>query len=175
MEGILRTLRWTVAIRALLAMAIGGACLFRPWSTIEWLVLCFGAYAVVEGILILAAGAVLRWWTLLLQSLVSIALGVAALARPGDLAAVAVVVLGGWGVLMGTLQLAAARQLRELLAGEWMFALGGGVTVLAGATLVSQPSSAIAGLMWLLGSWALVTAVVMLGVTWRLTRTTVRI
>lgn len=186
MEGVLRTLRWTLAIRALLAIAIGVGCLYRPHGIDRWLMPVFGGYATVEGLLILTAAAVLRWPALFLQAFVSLAFGIFALASPTSLAAFGALPLGAWGASTGLLQILAAFRLRELFRGEWLMAASGVVTAIAGATLIAAalriggfivpPAAAgsAASQVWLIATWAFTSGVIVLGLVWRLTRTSVR-
>lgn len=186
MEGVLRTLRWTLAIRALLAIAIGVSGLHRPHDIDRWLMPAFGGYATIEGLLVLAAAGVLRWPALLLQALVSLAAGVLMLASPVWLATFGALPIGAWGATTGLLQTLAAFRLRELFRGEWLMAASGLVTATAGAALIAATlriggvlvPPAVAGSAaseaWLISTWALTSGVIMLGLVWRLSRISVR-
>ncbi len=185
MEGVLRTLRWTLAVRALLAIVIGIGCVYVPGSVGPWLMPAFGGYAVVDGLLILTAAAVLRWPSLLLQAFVSLAFGFTTLISPDWLTTVGILPIGAWGFATGLLQVLAACRLREIFRGEWLLAAAGVVTAAAGATLIAltvgigrlfppMPYGPPFSQASFIAAWALVSGVIMLGLVWRLTRTSVR-
>src|SRR5262245_53240247 len=78
---------WSVALRGLAALALGVFALGRPRSVILGVVLVFGAYALVDGILTLISAAKEdaeygRGW-LVLEGLADIFIGLVTLAWPG--------------------------------------------------------------------------------------------
>ena len=82
---------WLVALRGTLAVIFGAAAFVWPGLTFEVLVLLFGAYALIDGVLVLsfglmAAGDGQRWWPLVLGGFVGIATGVLTFAQPAAMA-----------------------------------------------------------------------------------------
>src|SRR2546422_11239181 len=78
---------WAIALRGVAAIIFGALTLVVPGVTLAVLILLFGAYALIEGVLnVIAAvrgrGERQSWWPLLLRGLVSIAAGVGPLALP---------------------------------------------------------------------------------------------
>src|SRR6266581_164653 len=79
---------WILAIRGLLAVLFGLAAFVWPGLTLLVLVLLFGAYALVDGVIAVVVSlqerrVFARWWVLLLEGLVGIAAGVARHYRSG--------------------------------------------------------------------------------------------
>src|SRR5574342_403704 len=96
---------WLVLLRGVLAILFALAAFF--WPALSWLVLVtmFGIYAVVDGVVAVATGLARtkqsRWWAFLLEGLVSIGAGVAALIWPG-LATIAILILmANWAIITG--------------------------------------------------------------------------
>jgi uncharacterized membrane protein HdeD (DUF308 family) len=84
---------WLFALRGALAVIFGAAAFVWPGLTFDVLVLLFGAYAFVDGVIVLsfgllAAGDGQRWWTLVLGGVVGIATGVLTVAHPAAMAAI---------------------------------------------------------------------------------------
>src|SRR6266487_4052208 len=82
---------WLVALRGALAVVFGVAAFVWPGITFDVLVLLFGAYAFVDGILLfgfglLAAGEHDRWWLLVLSGILGVAVGVLTFFQPAAVA-----------------------------------------------------------------------------------------
>src|SRR5215471_15824220 len=72
---------WMLLLRGLVAIAFGVLAWLQPGITLAVLVLLFGAYALVDGILGVWTAITGRkehehWWVLLLEGLVGIAIGI---------------------------------------------------------------------------------------------------
>ncbi len=79
---------WILAIRGLLAVLFGLAAFVWPGLTLLVLVLLFGAYALVDGVIAVVVSlqerrVFARWWVLLFEGLVGIAAGVLTFVWPG--------------------------------------------------------------------------------------------
>src|SRR5438105_9646678 len=101
---------WLAALRGGLAVIFGVAAFVLPGLTLEVLVLLFGAYAFIDGVLVLsfglmAAGEHERWWPLVLGGIVGIATGVLTFVQPGAMALALVYVIGAWAVVTGNLEI----------------------------------------------------------------------
>jgi len=90
---------WRIlAIRGLLAVLFGLAALVWPGLTLLVLVLLFGAYALVDGVIAVIVSlqerrVFARWWVLLLEGLAGIAAGVLTFVWP-SISALALLYLG---------------------------------------------------------------------------------
>lgn len=78
---------WWVLVRGILAIAFGVIALFSPASAFLAVVLVFGAYAIVDGIVEIVHGVAMRggsksWGWLIFAGVVSILAGIAALVLP---------------------------------------------------------------------------------------------
>src|SRR5215831_17007380 len=92
---------WMLALRGALAVLFGIIAFVWPGLTFEALVILFGAYAFIDGILVfsfglMAAGDGEQWWPLVLSGILGIGLGVVTFARPETTALALVYVVGFW-------------------------------------------------------------------------------
>jgi uncharacterized membrane protein HdeD (DUF308 family) len=110
---------WLAALRGALAVVFGVAAFVWPGLTLEVLVLLFGAYAFVDGVVVLsfglmAAGDHQRWWPLVLSGVVGIGTGVLVIAQPGAGALTLVYLFGFFAILAGIAQISLGFRLRGL-------------------------------------------------------------
>src|SRR6266567_4698333 len=114
---------WLAALRGALAIVFGVAAFVSPGLTFDVLVLLFGAYAFVDGVIVLsfglmAAGEHKRWWPLLVGGLFGIAAGVLTFVQPAATALALVYVIGAWAIVTGALEIVAAIRLRKVITNE---------------------------------------------------------
>lgn len=155
---------WLVALRGTLAVIFGVVAFAWPGVTFEVLVLLFGAYAFVDGVLVLsfglmAAGEGEQWWPLVLSGILGIGLGVVTFARPETMALALVYVAGFWAIVTGLLEIVAAVRLRDIISGEWLMGLSGVLSIIFGALVVAQPNSGALALVYLFGFYAILAGI----------------
>ncbi len=164
---------WLVALRGTLAVIFGMAAFVWPGVTFEVLVLLFGAYAFVDGVLVLsfglmAAGDGEQWWPLVLSGIFGIGLGVLTFARPETMALALVYVAGFWAIVTGLLEIVAAIRLRDVVSGEWLMGLGGVLSIIFGVLVVAQPNSGALALVYLFGFYAILAGISQVALGFRL-------
>lgn len=158
---------WLLAVRGLLAVLFGLAALLWPGLTLLALVLLFGAYALIDGVVAVIVSVqerrvFARWWVLLLEGLVGIAAGVLTFVWPAITALVLLYLIAGWAIVTGLLELAVAFSGRLPLALEWALALAGILSVLVGVLLAIQPGVGLLSLVWLIGVYAIVFGILLI-------------
>jgi uncharacterized membrane protein HdeD (DUF308 family) len=173
MEAMLARNWWVFALRGVLAIVFGVLAFIWPGVTLLILVLLFGAYALVDGILAVIAGIASygrneRWWAELLAGVAGIAFGIVTVVWPGTTALVLLWFIAAWAVVTGVLEIVAAIQLRRVITGEWMMVLSGLLSILVGVLLVLFPGAGALGLTWLIGAYAIVFGIVLLILAFRL-------
>jgi uncharacterized membrane protein HdeD (DUF308 family) len=165
---------WILAVRGLAAVIFGLLALVWPEITLLALVLVFGAYAFVDGVFALVAavrgrqlaGGSRAW--LVLEGLLGIGAGIVAVVWP-DITALALLwVIAFWAVLTGVLEIVAAIRLRSVLDNEWLLVVAGALSIVFGLILIIWPESGAVGLVWLIGIYAIVFGIVLLGLALRL-------
>jgi uncharacterized membrane protein HdeD (DUF308 family) len=166
-DGILSGLWWATALRALTAILLGIIAIFMPGPTLAAIVLVFGIYAVIDGVLSIIAAVrgfrrKERWWPMLLGGLVGIAAGVIAILWPGIGALALTYLVAGWALVTGAFEIAAAIQLRKVITGEWLLFIAGVLSIVLAFLVALFPGTGALLLVWWIGAYALAYGVVSL-------------
>jgi uncharacterized membrane protein HdeD (DUF308 family) len=166
---------WAIALRGVAAIILGVLTFVLPGLSLIVLILMFGAYAIVEGILNVVAAVRRRpvegsRWLLLLEGLVSIAAGIVTFALPGLTALVLLYVIAAWAIVTGVLEIIAAVRVRKQIAGEFWLILSGVLSVVFGAFLMIAPGAGALALVLWIGAYAVVFGALLLGLAFRLRR-----
>ena len=172
LEDLSRHWGW-VALRGLVAVLFGVFAFVAPGVTLAVLVLFWGAFAFVDGVLALMAAFKVRdqgkpFWPLLIVGFLGIAAGVATFLWPGMTALVLLLFIGAWAFVMGVFQILAAVRLRREIEHEWLLALSGALSVLFGLFVLFQPGAGALALIWALGAYAVVFGVLIIGLAFKL-------
>ena len=168
---------WKVlALRGLAGVLFGVIALLWPSITLVALVLLFGGYAMVDGLLALAAATRLQArehaGMLAIEGLLGLGAGLAAVLWTGMTALVLVTLIAFWAVLTGILELVLAVRLRREIPGELLLGFSGGVSILLGVLMLARPVASAFVIIVLLGSYALFFGASMLLLALRLRRGT---
>jgi uncharacterized membrane protein HdeD (DUF308 family) len=173
MRLALATNWWSLIIRGLVAILLGIVTFAIPNITLTALVLLFGAYALVDGVVCIT-GAVRaiekheRWGSLLFGGLTGVAAAVVTVFWPAMTAVALVFVIGAWAVVTGIFQIVAAVRLPKYIAGEWLLVLGGIASVLFGVLITIAPlAGALVIALWV-GAYTLVFGVLLIALAFRL-------
>jgi uncharacterized membrane protein HdeD (DUF308 family) len=151
---------WGPVIRGMLAIAFGVAIMATPGIALLTFVYLFGAYAVIDGVMAIAAMATGKrqdtaWWALLLGGAVSILAGVVAFAMPGLTALTLLFLIGARAVVTGIMEISAASRLWNRVDGAWAIGLGGVVSIIAGLLMFAFPGAGAIAMAWLVGAYAI--------------------
>ncbi len=164
---------WLVVLRGVLAILFG--ILAFVWPGITWLtlIIIFGVYAIIDGAVAVVTGLMRtkespRWWTFVLEGLVSIAAGIVALILPELTILVLIYMIASWAVITGILEVAAAIRLRNEISNEWMLGLGGLVSIVLGVFLFFQPAAGSLAIIWTIAAYALIFGVLLVILGFRL-------
>lgn len=152
---------WVPVLRGVAAILLGVFAFVWPLAAITALVLVFGAVALADGILAIAAAIAGRklasdWWVLLLGGILGVGVGIFTVVHPGITAAALVILVAVWAIGLGVLQIVSAFRLRHVIPGEWWLAIGGVLGVVFGVLLVRYPLGGELAMVWLIGLFALV-------------------
>lgn len=164
---------WVLLLRGIAAIAFGVLAFIWPGLTLVTLVLLYGAFALVDGVLSLVAaftgGAkpVPTWW-LVVVGLIGIAAGVVTFLWPGITAILLVLFIGGWALVHGIFEIIGAIQLRKEIDNEWMLILGGVLSVLFGAVVLIAPGAGALGLVWVIAAYSIVFGILFVALSLRL-------
>jgi uncharacterized membrane protein HdeD (DUF308 family) len=158
---------WSLVLRGILGVLLGVVTFAWPGITLAGLVILFGAYALLDGIMSLV-GAVRsaqsheRWGVQVLEGIIGIGAAVVTIFWPAITILALVYVIGAWAIVTGVLEIAAAIRLRQHIRGEWLLALGGIASIVFGFLIMMAPiAGALVVALWF-GAYALVFGVLMI-------------
>ncbi|HTI63742.1 MAG TPA: DUF308 domain-containing protein [Gemmatimonadaceae bacterium] len=162
-----------VAVRGVIALLFGVFAIARPDVTLSALVILFGAFALVDGLVAVWSALFHRrgephWVALLLGGITGIVIGIGTFAMPAITAVALLYLIAAWAIVRGVVEITMAIQLRKVVTGEWLLALAGVLSVLFGVFLVAYPAAGALAVMLWIGVWAIVVGVVVLALAFRL-------
>jgi uncharacterized membrane protein HdeD (DUF308 family) len=157
---------WVIVLRGVCAILFGLAAFMWPGITLAALILLYGAYALVDGVLEVVWAFMKRRtgpfpWGLLLSGLASIVVGVMTFMWPALTALVLLYFIAAWAIIHGVFEIIAAFHLRKELENEWLLALSGILAVLFGILLIAAPGAGALALLWWIGAFAVLIGIVM--------------
>jgi uncharacterized membrane protein HdeD (DUF308 family) len=164
---------WLLLLRGIAAIAFGVLAFLWPGLTLVTLVLLYGAFALVDGVLSLVAAftgsakPVPTWW-LVVVGLLGIAAAAVTFLWPGITAVLLVLFIGAWALVHGIFEIIGAIQLRKEIDNEWMLILGGVLSVLFGAIILIAPGAGALGLVWAIAAYSIVFGITFIALSLRL-------
>jgi uncharacterized membrane protein HdeD (DUF308 family) len=166
---------WALALRAGAAIIMAIIAFALPAVTLVAIVLLFGFYAVIDGVLaLIAAFREIRnhghWGVMLLEGVIGIAAGVIALLWPGIGALALTLIVAAWALATGVLEVIMAIRLRRVITGEWLLIVSGVLSIALAIVVAIFPGVGALALIWWMGAYALVYGIVMLTLSLRLRR-----
>src|SRR5215813_15064654 len=162
----------SVALRGIVAVLLGIIAMLMPGPVLVSLVALFGAYALVSGILALVSAVKHhaeygRGWVVL-EGIVGILIGLATFAWPGKTLLVLTYLIAAWAIMTGIFEIVGAIRMRKYIKREWLYMLGGVVSVLFGIVVFNRPVAGALALTWVLGLYGLIFGAVLLGLSFNL-------
>ena len=164
---------WAILLRGVAAVLFGLVTVVAPDISLRALVLLFGAFAFVDGILAIVSAirrheGSERWGMLLLEGVSGVAVGVMTVLWPGITAFALLYLIAAWALATGVLEIAAAIRLRKALTDDWLLFLTGIASVALGVLLVLFPGAgALAVVLWI-GAYAFVSGALLIALGLRL-------
>ncbi|HMN36235.1 MAG TPA: HdeD family acid-resistance protein [Hyphomicrobium sp.] len=163
---------WLILLRGILAVIFGVLTFIWPGLTLFTLVIFYGAFALLDGIVALVASVTggapaPRWW-LAVVGLVGIAAGVVTLMWPGITGLVLLYFIAGWAIAAGVFQIIGAIRLRKEIEGEWLLVASGILSVAFGLLVLAYPGAGALGLAFAIGGFAIVYGVMLIAFSLRL-------
>ena len=157
---------WAFVVRGIVAILFGILAYAWPGITLATLIIFFGAYVLIDGIL-LVIKTIGKWgvredrWFLLLEGLLGIGIGVITFVAPGITAIVLIFYIAAWGLATGVLEIAAAVRLRKEIQGEGWMILSGIASILFAILVMFFPGAGALGLLWLIAAYAIIFGVML--------------
>jgi uncharacterized membrane protein HdeD (DUF308 family) len=164
---------WLLLLRGIASIAFGVLAFIWPGLALVTLVLLYGAFALVDGVLALWAAfrggpkSVPTWW-LVFAGLAGIGAGIVTLVWPGITAILLVLFIGAWAIVHGIFEIIGAIQLRKEIDNEWLLILSGILSVVFGGILLIAPGPGALGLIWGIAAYSIAFGVLMTALSFRL-------
>jgi len=151
---------WMMAARGSLAFVFGLLLLLSTGMTFDRLLLLFGAYALLDGIWAIVAARrafpnLLDAWPVVLGGAVSAGIGLLAIGWP-FLPPHMVQLMILWGLIVGTLEIIAARSTPRVAARHWLLGAGGAWTLFLAVMVMALPHGDVDAVVRTLGIYALI-------------------
>lgn len=155
--------------QGIIAIAFGILAFARPGITLQALVVLFGAFAIVEGIVTIvqyARGKILLGGFAMLYAIVSILAGIGLLLYPGFSVLMVVAFVSAWAVAGGIYKIATAIELRKQIADEGPMIASGILSLLFGvllfAIMIYNPLLGAVTLGQIIGLYAMLDGVMLI-------------
>src|SRR5258705_292769 len=164
---------WLLLLRGIAAILFGVLAFVWPGLTLVTLVLLYGAFALVDGVVSLIAAftgspkPAPTWW-LIVVGLLGIAAGIVIFVWPGMSALLLILFAGAWALVHGIFEIIGAIQLRKEIDNEWMLILGGALSVLFGLIVLIAPGAGALGLIWAIAAYSIVFGILFVALALRL-------
>lgn len=159
---------WVMLFRGVLAILFGIMAFSMPGLTVAALVLLYGAYVLVDGVMAVWVGGRAHTWWFVLLGIVAILVGIYTFMFPGITAVALLYFVAFWAIFRGISEIVTAFQLRKELDNEWMLILGGIFSIGLGLALFSRPAAGALAMVWLIGAYALVVGLTQVVLAFRL-------
>lgn len=164
---------WLVALRGAISIAFGIVAFVWPGMTLLTLVLFFGAYMFVDGIVAFAQAIRFRhdrerWPMLLLEGVLGIAIGIVTFLVPAITALAWLYTIAAWAIVTGVLEIVLAIRLRREIKNEIFVVLTGILSIALGIVLVLMPLAGLVAWVWAVGAYAIVFGGLLIGLAIRL-------
>lgn len=160
--------RWSLLLRALLALAVGILIIVRPMESVAAFALLIAFWSIFIGVSqivdsIEARALLPHWWLLLVSGIISLAFGIAALYYyPGLSLTFAVIWVGYWLLVTGAFGIYAAMMERRMHAPWGWTLLFGIISLVAGAYAILVPPATLIAIMGLISGFAIVWGIALL-------------
>jgi uncharacterized membrane protein HdeD (DUF308 family) len=155
---------WLEVLRGVAAVIFGILAFVWPGLTLLTLVLFWGAFVLVDGVLALVAAfkggnPMPRWW-LAIVGVAGIVAGALTFMVPGITALVLLIFIAVWAIVLGVMEIYGAIRLRKEIEGEWLLILNGALSVLFGLILLWRPTVGALAVVWIIGAYAIILGVI---------------
>ncbi|UCD98600.1 MAG: DUF308 domain-containing protein [Chloroflexota bacterium] len=150
---------WIALLRGLIAILFGIFALVNPEGAGSLLVLVFGIFLVVDGLVnligsILYYRVAVDWWVYLVIGMLEIGVALITFMRPEITGTILAILVGLWALFKGLIELMAGIALRDEVEGEWILILTGVLTLVFGVFALLLPFTESVAAIWMLGLYA---------------------
>jgi uncharacterized membrane protein HdeD (DUF308 family) len=164
---------WVVLLRGLLWVAFGITALVWPKMTVWALILLFGFFAIVEGV-VMAVFSVLgrhlspQWWLSLIAGILGMAMGVVALVWPQLTALALLFLIAIRAVVVGVFELVSGIHPSVPIRNRGWVIFDGIISIIFGIVLMLLPVAGALATVWLIGVFSIVFGIIVVVLSFRL-------
>src|SRR5262249_42932191 len=160
-------------LRGILALLFGVLSFVWPSITLLTLVILFGAYSLINGILVLsisfkAPKGMPGKGTMVFLGLLGVAAGILTFFYPNITALSLLLVIAWWAIATGVFEIATAIKLRKQVSNEWLLILSGALSVLFGVLVIAMPNAGALSVVWVIGIYAVLFGILLLSLAAKL-------
>jgi uncharacterized membrane protein HdeD (DUF308 family) len=165
--NVIRDHWWVLVVRGVLGIAFGALFIFYPQISLVALIYLFGAYALVDGIFAGVQALRLgvhsdRWWPLLFEAIVGIAVGIVFFRFTGLSAVAVAFTISVWAIATGIFEIVAAFRFGGSGGAQWLLGLGGVLSIVVGVLFAIAPIAALLAYVLVLGIYAIIFGIMMI-------------
>ncbi|MBV8281026.1 MAG: HdeD family acid-resistance protein [Candidatus Eremiobacteraeota bacterium] len=165
---------WVLLLRGIIGVIFGALFIFYPGPSLLALLYLFGAYTLVDGIFAFVQALRLgvhsdRWWPLIIEALIRVAVGVAFFRFTDTSATVVAFIIAVWAIATGILEIVAAFRFgSDGGSAPWLLGLGGVLSIIVGLIFSVAPIQGLLAWVWVIGVYAIVFGLMMIFWSFRL-------
>ena len=164
---------WLLIFDGILAIIFGVVAWVWPGLTVDTLVILFGAYSFVVGVMnLVAAFGIFRMgespWPFIFRGVLGIGTGVVVAVWPDISATALLYVIAAYAIIVGIFEVAAAIELRKLVSNEWLLALAGIASIAFGVLAAMYPNDGAVAIVWTIGIYAIFFGATLIALGFRL-------
>lgn len=166
----------TLIVRALITLAFGILLIGWPAISLTVLILLFGAFALIDGALILAMGLQMPSGeaarpVAFIAGTLTVLVGIATFLWPGLTEVVLLVLVALRAIIIGIAEMVTAARIGRHASMAWLLACVGLLSIAFGTVLLVYPGPGILALVWLIGLYAIVIGSLGIARAWLLATT----
>jgi uncharacterized membrane protein HdeD (DUF308 family) len=163
---------WLFLLRGVLSIVLGVLALVWPGKTLGVLILLFGLFVLLNGIVdifasIGAMGLHQSWGWRLAAGIFGILAGLAILRWPGVTALIMLFLVALWAIVTGIIVIVSAIADHEAMQHAWLVVLAGVISVLFGIAMFVWPTAGLLTITYLIGIFAIVYGIMYCAVAFR--------
>jgi uncharacterized membrane protein HdeD (DUF308 family) len=167
---------WAIMLRGILALGLSACAIFWPEKTMGIFIKLLGAYFLIDGL----AGSIGAYrsgdkGSQLMQSVVSLALGLVLLLWTGVSAKIFLILVGVWLLLQGVGVFLSSRKIDPVEGERSLMGVIGGIMAVIGIVFIFWTDTGVVGISWLIGIGALVVGLLLVYLATRVRRLQSRI
>lgn len=164
---------WVHMLRGVAAIAFGVIAFVWPRMTMLTLLLLYGAFAMLDGLIAVIGGIAGRagpsaGWLFFAAGIAGIGIGALTLIWPGLVAVGLVVYVGAWAMIRGAIDVFHALQLRKTIPNEWSLLASGLLSILFGFLIFLAPELGIVAIIWPIAACAVLAGILLVVLAMRL-------